>query len=106
NNIEVMLSTEFDDIKDIRYDKLFFTGPIDQYFRNKFGKLQYRSINFEHEHSEEDSFQENSVINYPGKDVGWTRIIEHKKIYNQDIKGTSITREYSTDEGEPYYPFP
>ena len=105
-NIKVLLDTEFDDLKDIRYEKLFFTGPIDQYFRNKHGKLQYRSIKFEHEYLDIDSFQENSVINYPQNDVGFTRIIEHKKIYNQDIDGTVITREYSTDEGEPYYPFP
>lgn len=105
-NIELILNTDFDDVEDIRYDKLFFTGPIDQYFRNMFGKLEYRSIRFEHEYLDIDSFQENSVINYPSYEVGFTRIIEHKKIYNQDVKGTVITREYSTDEGDPYYPFP
>lgn len=105
-NIEVILNTEFDDIEDLRYEKLFFTGPIDQYFRGMFGKLQYRSIKFEHEYLEEESFQENSVINYPGKDVGFTRIIEHKKIYGQESSGTVITREYSTSKGDPYYPFP
>lgn len=106
DNIEVLLNTNFDDIKDIRYEKLFFTGPIDQYFRDMYGKLQYRSIKFEHQYLNIDSYQENSVINYPQSNTNYTRIIEHKKIYNQDIPGTVITKEYSTDIGEPYYPFP
>lgn len=107
-NIYVMLNTDYFDIKDsLNPDQLFFTGKIDSYFNNTFGKLQYRSLRFEHETLEQKSFQEAAVINYPTMDVKYTRIVEHKKIYNQlDEPYTIITKEYPTDEGEPYYPIP
>ena len=53
-----------------------------------------------------ESFQSNAVVNYPSSEVGYTRIIEHKKLYGQENKDTVITYEYSTDEGPGYYPIP
>ena len=51
------------------------------------------------------------MVNYPEPDVGWTRIAEYKHTPNQPksaitSKGTVIYREYSTDQGDPYYPVP
>jgi UDP-galactopyranose mutase len=109
--ITVSLNTDFFDIKDdIRgYQKLFYTGPIDRFFDFKFSldqKLEYRSINFVTETIDKPFFQENSVINYPETDVAFTRIIEYKHFGNQPSSKTTIVKEFTVAEGEPYYPVP
>lgn len=110
-NITVLLDTDYFDIKDNLqgYEKLFYTGPIDRFieFKDKMvDKLEYRSINFVTEHLDQEYFQENSVVNYPGKEVDFTRIIEYKHFGNQKSDKTSIVKEYTVDDGEPYYPVP
>ena len=110
-NIELLLGTDYFDIaKDISgFKKLFYTGPIDRFFEFKhslYEKLEYRSINFVSETVDIDFFQENSVVNYPGTEVAFTRIIEYKHFGNQKSKKTTIVREFTVDEGEPYYPVP
>lgn len=110
-NIEIKLETDFFDIKDEvkGYDKLFYTGPIDRFFEFKYSledKLEYRSINFVSETIDAEYFQDNSVVNYPGNEVGFTRIIEYKHFGNQQSVKTTIVKEYTTDEGDPYYPVP
>lgn len=110
-NIEVLLDTDFFDIRDevSGYEKLFYTGPIDRFFEFKHSladKLEYRSINFVSETVNSEFFQENSVVNYPGNEVDFTRIIEYKHFGNQQSVKTTIVKEYTTDEGDPYYPVP
>lgn len=108
-NITVRLGTTYEDIKnDIDgFEKLFFTGPIDQFFGYKFGeKLQYRSLRFEWETHDKEVYQNNSVINYPSLDIPYTRIIEYKHFTGQKHSKTVISKEYSSWEGEPYYPVP
>lgn len=110
-NITVMLSTDYFDVKDqiSGYEKLFYTGPIDRFFefKNKnLDKLEYRSINFVTEQMDQEYYQENSVVNYPGQEVDFTRIIEYKHFGNQQSDKTSIVKEYTVDDGEPYYPVP
>lgn len=106
-NIELMLNTDFDEITNIQYEKLFFTGPIDGFFDHKYGKLQYRSIRFEDDIRFADDAQDAAVINYPGLEFPFTRIIEHKKLYKKGLPGyTMVTKEYSTWDGPPYYPVP
>jgi UDP-galactopyranose mutase len=110
-NITISLNTDFFDIKDkIKgYEKLFYTGPIDRFFNFKHSldeKLEYRSINFVSETIDAEYFQENSVVNYPGADVPFTRIIEYKHFGNQKSAKTTIVKEFTVDEGEPYYPVP
>ena len=110
-NIEVLLNTDYFDIKDTitGYDKLFYTGPIDRFFEFKYSlkdKLEYRSINFVSETIDTEYFQENSVINYPGTEVDFTRIIEYKHFGNQVSAKTTIVKEFTVAEGEPYYPVP
>ena len=110
-NIEVVLNTDFFDIRDEidDYEKLFYTGPIDRFFDFKYSledKLEYRSINFVSQTIDAEFFQSNSVINYPGREVEFTRIIEYKHFGDQQSKKTTIVREYTMDEGEPYYPVP
>jgi UDP-galactopyranose mutase len=113
-NIEVRLSTDYFDLKEsseiTNASKIFYTGPIDRFFDYKFSgekKLQWRSIHFEWQTLDREYFQENSVINYPQpQDGAFTRIIEYKHITQQKNHKTTICKEFSSDEGEPYYPVP
>jgi UDP-galactopyranose mutase len=88
--------------------KVIYTGPIDEYFNFRFGKLEYRSLRFETETlSEVENYQGNAVINYTESSVPYTRIIEHKHFDPTDTPHTVITKEYPEEwkEGsEPYYP--
>ena len=83
-----------------------FTGRIDEYFDYQLGKLPYRSLRFEHEHlAMTEQFQPVGTVNYPNENE-YTRITEFKHVTGQKHTGTSIVKEYPTDEGEPYYPVP
>lgn len=108
-HITVQLNTDYFDVKESlhAFEKIFYTGPIDQFFEFKHSlqeQLEYRSINFVSETVDQPFFQENSVINYPGMKVDFTRIVEYKHFGNQQSAKTTIVREYTTNEGEPYYP--
>lgn len=110
-NIEILLETDYFDVKDQykNYEKLFYTGPIDRFFEFKHSlteKLEYRSINFVSETVDTEFFQKNSVVNYPGTEVDFTRIIEYKHFGNQKSAKTTVVKEFTADEGEPYYPVP
>ena len=93
-------------------DKILFTGKIDEFYHYRFGKLNYRTVRFEHSVLDTPNYQGNAVVNYTDAAVPYTRIIEHKHfemfgnaVY--DCPKTVISREYSTEwkEGmEPYYP--
>lgn len=111
HNIDILLETDYFDVKDQYkgYEKLFYTGPVDRFFEFKHSlteKLEYRSINFISETIDAPFFQENSVVNYPGMEVDFTRIIEYKHFGNQISDKTTVVREFTVDEGEPYYPVP
>jgi UDP-galactopyranose mutase len=110
-NIEIWLNTDYFDVMDkvAGYEKLFYTGPIDRFFGFRHSldeKLEYRSINFVTESHDLPYYQENSVVNYPGTEVDFTRIIEYKHFGNQKSAKTTVVKEYTIDEGEPYYPVP
>ena len=109
--IKVLLNTDFFDIRDkIKKDAtLIYSGPIDRFFDYKYGKLSWRTLRFEQETISKEDYQGNSVVNYPGPDVPYTRIHEPKHLHpeRQQPKGkTIIFREYSLlDQGDnPYYP--
>ena len=93
---------------DITYDKLLYTGMIDEYFDYRLGELEYRSLRFETtELPEEDNYQGNAVVNYTEREVPYTRIIEHKHFEFGKQPGTVITKEYPAEwkrGDEPYYP--
>jgi len=106
-NITVELSADFADVrKRPGFNHVVYTGPIDAYFDFCYGKLQYRSLRFEHEHLPGVArFQEVGTVNYPN-DHDYTRITEFKHLTGQTHPGTSIVREYPQAEGDPYYPVP
>lgn len=90
------------------FDKILFTGMIDEFFGYKLGTLEYRSLRFETEDLPDvDNYQGNAVVNYTEREIPYTRIIEHKHFEYGTGKGTIITREYPADwkhGDEPYYP--
>jgi UDP-galactopyranose mutase len=107
--IEVRTGVDFSDFRD-RWkqiaDHLVFTGPIDEYFDHRFGKLPYRSLTFDHQTLEQERFQETGTVNYPSPDIPYTRISEYKHLTGQEHPRTTITYEYPSAEGDPYYPIP
>jgi UDP-galactopyranose mutase len=104
--IPVMLNTDYEDLKKyVEFDNVIYTGPIDTYFNYKFGKLPYRSLRFEFETYEKEFYQDWLQVNYPNEHR-YTRIVEIKHITQQKTPFTTISKEFPTNEGEPYYPVP
>ncbi len=89
----------------IPHKRVIFTGPIDEYFSYRFGRLPYRSLRFEHVTKRVAQFQPVGVVNYP-LDRDFTRITEYKHLTGQHHPWTALTCEYPTDTGDPYYPVP
>jgi UDP-galactopyranose mutase len=107
--IEKRLGTDFRDLKDRAHelaDHIVYTGPIDEYFDFRFGKLPYRSLKFDHQTLEQEQFQPVAVVNYPCEEVPFTRISEYKHLTGQKSQVTTVTYEYPSAEGDPYYPIP
>ena len=106
-NISIMLNTDYRQVRDqVAYKHLIYCGPIDEYFDHCFGKLPYRSLKFEHQSLEQEQFQSVATVNYPDETVPYTRISEYKHLTGQQHASTSITYEYPSAEGDPYYPIP
>ena len=87
------------------HKRLVWTGPIDEFFGNIYGRLPYRSLSFWHETLATERLQDVAVVNYPQTEK-YTRITEYKHLTGQVHPQTSISYEYPTDEGDPYYPVP
>lgn len=105
-NIHVMIQTEFKDVRDsIPYRRVIYTGPIDEYFGFRFGKLPYRSLRFEHVTLDKPWHQPVGVVNYP-QTKDYTRVTEYKHLTGQEHARTALTYEYPSAEGDPYYPIP
>lgn len=105
-NIFVMLGVSFDEIsKYVQYKHLVYTGPVDQYFSYRLGRLPYRSLNFRYEYHDKEYFFRNGTVNYPN-DYEFTRITEMKYLTGQHNPKTVLVYEYPTGDGEPFYPMP
>ncbi|SHI69551.1 UDP-galactopyranose mutase [Roseomonas rosea] len=106
-NITVMTSTDYAAVKDsIPHRRMVWTGPVDEFFGFRFGKLPYRSLTFRHETHDQEWFQPVGTVNYPGEEVPFTRVSEYKHLTGQAHPKTSITYEFPAAEGDPYYPVP
>jgi UDP-galactopyranose mutase len=105
-NITIVLNTDYRELlKDVRYRQLIYTGPVDEFFEYRFGKLPYRSIQFRHETVNVEKLQPVAVINYPNEHE-YTRVTEFKHLTGQVHSKTSVVYEYPCDGGDPYYPVP
>ena len=105
-NIKILLNTDYREIqKEIRHERLIFTGPIDEYFDYRFGRLPYRCLEFKHETHHRPVFQPAPVVNYPNE-YAYTRITEFKYLTGQEHALTSIVYEFPRSDGDPYYPIP
>lgn len=106
-NITVSLGVDFADVKDkYSFDKLVYTGPIDEYYGFCFGALPYRSLRFDHQIIDKEHYQPVATVNYPNEATPYTRITEYKHFTGDVGPQTSITTEYPAAEGDPYYPIP
>ena len=106
-NIDIALGADYRDLKDeVEAAHIIYTGPIDEYFDFRFGKLPYRSLKFEHRTLDQAEYQSVGTVNYPSEDIPYTRISEYKHLTGQTSEKTSITLEYPAAEGDPYYPIP
>ncbi|HZH26459.1 MAG TPA: UDP-galactopyranose mutase [Azospirillaceae bacterium] len=105
-NIKILLQTDYREIRDvIPFRRMVFTGPVDEYFDWRFGKLPYRSLQFRHVTLDKEWHQPVAVVNYP-MDHDYTRVTEYKHLTGQTHPKTTLTYEYPSDEGDPYYPVP
>ena len=108
--IDVKLDTDYEAyVKEHpdTFEKVIYTGPIDEYFGYSLGHLEYRTVRFETEELDVENFQGNAVVNYTEREVPYTRIIEHKHFEFGQQPTTIISREYSEEWKpgmEPYYP--
>lgn len=107
-NIEVKLNTDYKNLSG-EFDRIFYTGSIDEFFDYKFGQLPYRSVNFKLETHDKEYYQCNSVVNYPCN-YDFTRIHEYKYYLDDKSDKTVIAKEYSEafeiGKNERYYPIP
>ena len=93
-------------------EQLIYTGPIDEYFDFRFGRLDWRTVSFQTRIEDTPNYQGNAVINYTSHDVPYTRVIEHKhfEMFGQSIYDTPktvVSEEYSTEYKpgmEQFYP--
>lgn len=98
----------FTDRQGNHFEKVLYTGMIDEFFAYRLGHLEYRALRFEQEELPGcDNYQGNAVVNYTDRETPYTRIIEHKHFEFGKQPDTVITREYPaewTPGEEPYYP--
>jgi len=105
-NIHVLLNSDYRDVKAlVPHQHLIYTGPVDEYFDHCFGKLPYRSLQFQWETRDTAVAQEAPVINHPNDHL-YTRVTEFKYLSGQDHPKTTLVYEFPTDIGDPYYPVP
>ncbi len=105
-NIKVMLNTDYREVERlIPYQQMIYTGPVDEFFDYRYGKLPYRSLEFKHETLNMPVHQPVAVVNYPNDNL-YTRVTEFKYLTGQEHTKTSIVYEFPRAEGDPYYPVP
>ncbi len=103
-NIRILLNTDYHEIVEwLPYHKLIYTGPIDEFFDFRYGKLPYRSLEFVFKTFNMSVYQPAAVVNYPN-DYDYTRVTEFKYLTGQEHPKTNIVYEYPRAVGDPYYP--
>ncbi|MBU3891556.1 UDP-galactopyranose mutase [Serratia rhizosphaerae] len=106
-NISVSLGRTFQPQEREEYDHVFYSGPLDAFYDFQFGRLGYRTLDFE-KFSVDGDYQGCAVMNYCAQTVPYTRITEHKYFSPwEQHEGSVCYKEYSRacEENDiPYYP--
>ncbi|MDP9113244.1 MAG: UDP-galactopyranose mutase [Acidobacteriota bacterium] len=106
-NIDIALGVDFRDVmRSERAKEIVYTGAVDEFFDYRYGKLPYRSLQFQHETLDTARLQPVAVVNYPDEHRPYTRITEFKHLTGQQHSKTSIVYEFPCNGGDPYYPVP
>ncbi len=111
DGIDVRLGTSYEDVRDeVAYDHLVWTGPVDEFFGHRFGKLPYRSLEFELRNAptpDGGCLQPVASINEPRFETPYTRTTEFRHMTGQaDHPSSTVAVEFPRSEGDPYYPVP
>jgi UDP-galactopyranose mutase len=105
-NVKLLLNTDYRDVEHfLPYERMAYTGPVDEFFELRYGKLPYRSLRFRFETHDRPVYQPAPVVNYPNEHAH-TRLTEFKYLTGQEHPKTTILYEYPSDDGDPYYPVP
>ena len=105
-NIMILLNADYREVaRAIPHSEVIFTGPVDEFFDYRFGKLPYRSLDFKFETVNRPVAQQGPVINYPNENA-YTRVTEFKYLTGQEHAKTTLVYEFAKGEGDPYYPVP
>jgi UDP-galactopyranose mutase len=105
-NIKVLLNADWRELDGVvPYERLVYSGPVDEYFDFRYGKLPYRSLDFRFETRDVPVAQPAAVVNYPNEHA-YTRVTEFKYLTGQEHPRTTLVYEYPQAEGDPYYPVP
>jgi UDP-galactopyranose mutase len=106
-NITVRTGMDFREARRrFSFRRLIWTGPVDEYFGFRFGRLPYRSLTFRHETLDREWALPTGTVNHPDEATPFTRVSEYKWMTGQQHPRTSITYEFPSAEGDPYYPIP
>ena len=105
-NIKLLLNCDFREIADcLPYEQMIYSGPVDEFFDFRYGKLPYRSLQFRWETHDTEWVQPVAVVNYT-VDEAYTRVTEMKHLTGQVHPKSTLVYEYPCAEGDPYYPVP
>ena len=105
--ITIDLNTSFDKSMQAKYDHVFYSGPLDAFYDYQFGRLGYRTLDFQ-KFTYDGDYQGCAVMNYPEQDIPYTRITEHKyfspwETHQKSVCYKEFSRSCGTDD-IPYYP--
>jgi UDP-galactopyranose mutase len=109
-HIKILLNTSYQEIKtEIQYQRMVFTGAIDEFFEYQYGELPYRSLDFQAIHTTQNQIQSVGTVNYPNE-YHYTRTTEFKHLTGQQVYGSTYIEEYpqpyQRNKNIPYYPIP
>jgi UDP-galactopyranose mutase len=106
-NITVRTGMEFAEARRrFNFRRVIWTGPVDEYFGYRHGRLPYRSLRFRHETMDQEWALPTGTVNHPAEATPFTRVSEYKHLTGQSHPKTSVTYEFPAAEGDPYYPIP
>ncbi|MBU8536855.1 UDP-galactopyranose mutase [Falsiroseomonas tokyonensis] len=106
-NITVRTGVDFAEARRrFSFRRVIWTGPVDEYFGHRHGRLPYRSLRFQHETLDQQQALPTGTVNHPAEATPFTRVSEYKHLTGQVHPKTSVTYEFPAAEGDPYYPIP